>query len=55
MKQYIVTTEFFKLEVNANGGLSAIFYFQTLCSDPIIRLTEVTQTNILLNNLKLNA
>ena len=54
MRQFIFTCFKLKVEVKGDNILEALYNFNTVCKSKVYKITEVTETNILLNNLNLN-
>ena len=54
MRQFVFTCFKLKVEVEGTNILDALYNFSTVCKFQVYNITEVTETNILLNNLNLN-
>lgn len=53
MKQFVVTSKYFKIELNADSFRQAIFYFENCFGFGKVRfITDVTEVNVILNSIK---
>lgn len=49
--EFVITTAMIKVEVKAPDKFNAILYFQQLVFGQILKVTDVTDTNILITKL----
>lgn len=55
MRQFVVHTQFLRIEVKAEDKETAVIYVLNLGIGSITKVNDITEVNIFLNNLKLEA